>query len=368
MCVCSPKTLITDNELPKFNGKRITSIYAVYENSRYATKEEGGGYIADILYYNCHVHDWDCGIDSYSKKDKGPAILKVKNLPKEYDGMFGMIENKGVKVFVTNHWFRMRDSSNGSFTDQTLTMGGWASNSTTGSFNLYRGIEYLQKPENSYVIDEDSELHNKWKNILGKSFTVEEVEFADVGAKMKEGSLDFATKYPYPHTPIRIIDGLVYPDEKLSSWRWLNGMPYRVPENKLESFKQGKRIYVFPKSKESLRVWDAEYNAHVYFEKAKDIQVGDVLVSITFSHDSHEIYGNKGDAYCSIRRYNESLGFEYVKYEVKKIVKDRQYKKEKFIIDIYQGEKVLNKNQESFGENLYRILMISKSSQEPVTK
>jgi hypothetical protein len=364
MCVCSPETLIRDGELPKFNGKRITSIYAVYENSRYGTKEEGGGYVADILYYNCHVHRYD--YQDWNGKRKGPSVLKVKELPKEYDGMFGMVENKGVKVFVTSHWFRMNNSANGSFTDQTLDMDGWSSNSTTGSFSLYRGIDYLQKPENSYVIDENSELHNKWKKILGHSFKVKEVEFADCGFKMEEGSLDFATKYPYPHTPIRIIDGLVYPDEKLPSWRWLFGMPYRVPDNKIEVLKHDKQIYVSPKSRESIRVWDEDLNAHIFLEKAKDIEVGDTLVSVSFSYDSHEIYGSKGNAYCRISRYNESLGHEYVKYEVTKIVKDRERKQDKYIVSVYQKDKIVKKNQETFGENLYRILMISNSSQKEV--
>jgi hypothetical protein len=364
MCVCSPETLIRDGELPKFNGKRITSIYAVYENSRYGTKKEGGGYVADILYYDCHVHDWD--YKDWNGKRKGPAVLKVKKLPKEYDGMFGMVENKGVKVFVTSHWFRMRDSSNGSFTDQTLDMSGWSSNSTNGSFSLYRGIDYLQKPEKTFVIDEDSELHNKWKKILGHSFKVEIVEFADCGYKMEEGSLDFATKYPYPHTPIRIIDGLVYPDEKLPSWRWLFGMPYRVPDNKIAVLKHDKEIHVSPKSRESLRIWDDELKQHVFIEKAKDIEIGDFLISVSFSYEHHEIYGSKGDAYCKILRYIKEYGHEYVRHEVKKIVKDRETKKNKYVCDVYRNGNVVEKNKTYFGESFYRILLISASTQKEV--
>lgn len=365
MCVQSPRTLLRENEYFKFNGKRIKSIYAVYENSRYATKSEGGGYIADILYFECYVHRWDCGTD-YMGRDKGKSMLQVKELPKEFDGLFGMVENKGVKIFVHNFCTRENDSCNGSFTDETLDLNGWSSNSTTGNFGLYRGCEFMEKPDRKYVIDEKSTLGKKITDLLGKSFKVKEVEFSEVGAKMEEGSLDFATKYPYAHTPIRIIDGLVYPDEKLESWRWLFGMPYRVPADKLESFKAKNKIYVTPKSRESIRVWDDKYKSHVYLEKAKDIEVGDILVSVSFNHDHHEIYGTKGDAYCSIRRYNESLGYEYVKYEVKKIVKDRARKIKKFIIDTYQKDKVVSKNDESFGDNFYRILRISKSSQKDI--
>lgn len=343
MCVVSPKTLIRDNELPKFNGKRIESIYAVYENSRYATKEEGGGYIADILYYNCYVVERD--YKDWNGKSTGPAILKIKNLPPEYDGMFGMVKNKSTKVFVTNHYFRMRDSANGSFVDQTLDMGGWSQNSTTGSLSLYRGVEYLQKPENNYVIDEDGELHNKWKKILGHSFQVEEIEFADCGYKMKEGSLDFATKYPYKHTPIRFIDGLVYPDEKLSSWRWLFGMPYRQPDG--------------AENRKSLRIWDDKLNVHLYVELVNDeVSVGEELIRINFSYERHEIYGSKGNVYCSVRRFNESCNWVYAKYVVTKI-----YKTEKDPVEcnVHRGETVIEKKLRGNHSDFYRICRIVNS-------
>lgn len=314
MCVQSSRTLLKDNEFFKFNGKRIRDIYAVYENSRYATREEGGGYIADILYYNCHVHRHDCGND-YSGKSRGKSVLKVKELPVEFKDLFGMVENKGRKVFVTDFCTRERDSSNGSFTDETLDLNGWSSNSTSGNLGLYRGCEFLEKPENIFVIDEKSELGQKIANVLGKSFKVKEVEFADCGYKMEEGSLDFASKYPYAHTPIRIIDGLVYPDEKLPSWRWLqHGMPYRTPNSEIQKDFLGYPI------KKNLRIWDDKLNAHVYVERVDNAEEGDEdLIRISFSSEHHDLYGYKGNAYCHITRYMSSN--DYVKYAVTKIFK-----------------------------------------------
>ncbi len=291
MCVCSKETLIRYEELPKFNGKRIESIYAVYENSRY----EGKNYVADILYYNCYIHSWDCNKDQQK-------ILKVKVLPKEFQPLFNLVTNKGKTIFVKYMWFRMDDSANGSFTDQTLDLSGWAGNATESSFSLYRGITFNQGEDYKYVISNGSALDKSIKDILGHSFKVEEVEFQDCGFKAEERSLDFATKFPYKHTPIQFIDKLAYPDEKLDSWRWLHGYPYRQPEGMT--------------MKKHLRIWDSDLQVHLYVERVdfSDEAVSD-LISISFKSEHHDVYGSESQAYCHIRRYNKGLGYAYVRYD-----------------------------------------------------
>lgn len=300
MCLVNKATLIKREELPKFNGKSVKDIYAVYENSRH-TKE---GYIADILYYNVYYHpQWE---DRYKQKR-----IMVKELPADFHFMGKMIENKGSRVFIRNLSFRESDSANGSFTDESMDINGWAVNSTSGTFNLYRAEPYMEEPENSYVVDCGSELGKAMLNILNKEYEVEEVEFWQCGAKMEEGSLDFATKYPYEYTPIQVYDGLVYPDEKLPSWRWLHGMPYRVPTD------------ADPKDRTFIRVWDNDNKEHVYLTRATDIEVGDEgLVDVSFSYKQHDIYGVEGNAYCHIRRYNKDHDYEFVSYKVLEILKD----------------------------------------------
>lgn len=356
MCVVSPKTLIKYEELPKFNGKRIESIYAVYENSHYGKGVDNGYYVADILYFECHVHRWDCGI--HYGKDRGKSILKVKDMPAEFNGLFGKIKNKGRRAFITNMWFRMEDSCNGSFTDGSIYTGGWASNSTTDSYTVFRGVDYVNSPEHIYAINVDSVLGKAWLNILGKSFKVTEVEFADCGAKMEEGSLDFACKYPYKHTPIRVIDGLVYPDEKLPSWRGFNDMPYRVPAPALNKSNEMFRSH----DVKSIRVWDECFKAHVYLERADDIYEGEEgLVSVTFKREQSDIYGNKEFAYCYIHRFNESCNNVYARHTVTKMKKDGSFEYETY----RNMEKLPPKYGRGTGKQgcFYRIVKISESIQ-----
>jgi hypothetical protein len=355
MALGNEKTLIKYDELPKFNGKRIESIYAVYENSRYDKIDGVHVYCADIIHYNCHVHDWDCGIDRFTGKDRGPAILKVKELPKEFQDFFGKVENRGRAKFITHLSFRL-DGSGHASADNTLTLGGWEANSTTGNFYVYRGFDWVAKDTGSHVILNDSDLAQKIFNVLGKDFEVNTVQFWECEFKSEEGTLDFATKYPYKHTPIQIIDGLVYRDEKLSSWRWLqHGMPYRVPSDCIDE--KG-----FVKNKDNICVWDYEKRCHVYFQKvdASELQEGDDnLVVLQFSYARHELYYSRGNAYCNIRRLRSG---DYCKYLVKKIYKTQLNKPNTLpyeICELRNGKEIFK--ERCSGEGFYRIVRIVHS-------
>jgi len=332
MCLVYHNTIIQRDELPKFNGRSVDSIYAVYANSRYG---KDGWYVADILYYNIHFRkEWKSTVN----------VISIHKLPPEFEVFFGKVENKGKKIFVTNLRFRERDSANGSFCDESLSIGGWAGNSTNDSLSIYRGGgEYTDKPENKYVIDIDGELGKSIMGTLNTNFTVDtDFEFANCPYTLEEGSLDFATKYPYEHTPIRIIDGLVYPDEKLPSWRWLHGMPYRTPDGDTD--------------KKHLRIWDEDLKRHIYVEKTETVEEGEEgLISISFPYKSHEIYGSEGNAYCHVRRYNESCNYVFETYTIKKINKKGNYP---VVMDSYRGMTKMKSNLRCEHTDLYRITKI----------
>jgi len=306
MSLGNSQTLTDFDELPKFNGKSIGDIYAVYENGRHDTVDGVRTYLGDILYYACHVKE--------SRYGSSNEIINVKELPDDFKKFFGVVTNKGNSVWIKHLWFRMTGSGHAS-PDETLRISGFASNGTSEGFSLFRGYDWSE--ENCYYsqIINGSQLANDVLAVMGKDYEVEEIEFWQCPFKSKEGTLDFASLYPYKHTPIRIIDGMVYPDEKLHSWRWLHGMPYATPSGETDEYRRT--------NKDSLRVWDEYNKQHLYLQIVEECEVGDEnLVQVNFSYKSHKIYGSESNAYCTIRRYkSEYNGGAFVSYSVTKIIK-----------------------------------------------
>ena len=336
-------TLIKRDELPKFNGKPISSIYAKYTKSRYFSKEEGGGYGADIMYYDCHVENFG-----------DTEIIRIKELPKEFKDFFGIVENKGQQIFVTNIWIRMSCSGNGSFTDGSVDLDGWHCNATSGSFTLYRDVPYFNGAEakdNTHVIDENGELGKKFLSVLGKNFKVKEITMGDVDwSGLKEGTLDFATKYPFKHTPIKIIDGMVYRTEKLASWEWLHGMPYRVLDTNLDE--RGT-----PNDRSSIRVWDDLKKQHVYLQQVEEVEAGDEnLVIVSFDHKQNDVHGNDVYVYCRIRKLRDDLGGDYCRYTIDKV--DNDHWPIQFHSEV---NGVKSKKQRTFKGMFYRIIRTFES-------
>lgn len=350
MVIRGANTLIKSDELPKFNGKKIKSIYTCYHNSRYTGSKGSRGYEANILFYKCYVDDYE-----------GSVIL-LKELPDDFKELFGYVENKGDKIFVNHFWFRMSGSGNGGFIDGSIYVRGWASNSTSNSFILYRDVPCYngKKGEDSkQVIDVNSKLGKKLLSVLNKEYDVDEVTIHDIDWNvLQEGTLDFASLYPYDHTPIQIYDGMVYPDEKLSSWRWLHGMPYRVPDNALEA---PVKDFVYPKDRKCLRVWDADNKCHLYLERADEVQAGDTnLITVSFEYKNHELYGSEGNAYCRIRRYRNN---EYAKYEIRKVYKGKDISHPVEYFEVKNGEKIGKYELTSHGA-FYRIVKIVNSNED----
>lgn len=331
--------LLKSEEYPKFNGHKITSIYMFYENSRYSDTINGRGYIADVLYYKCYYSYYDM-----EKRRTIETHLKVKNLPEPFNLFMGrIIQNKNRNFFVKDFCIRTSTSGHAS-PDNTLSLWGWAGNATTETAHMYRGLK-MDTPENNYVLDCGTGIGKHiLDNIVGKEFQVEEVEFSQCGSKMVEGSLDFATKFPYAHTPIRIIDGCVYRDEKLPSWRWLHGMPYREPDGRND--------------RKDIRVWDDNSRCHVYLTKAIDLEVGDTnLVQVNFPYKQHDLYGSEGNAYCNIRQYIKEYDHEYVKFEVTKKAKDGSFKGRV----TNPKTKYNEREQDLYPSDLYYVIRISES-------
>lgn len=310
--VTNSHTLLSKEEYPKFNGKRIHSIYAEYENSGY----RGSFYSADVLFYKCYYDEWTYESGTREK------FLSVKVLPEPFRRIFGERHIGGRNVFLKNMYIRKSDSANGSFIDQTLDFGGWNAGGSTYTASMYRGVEN-HGPEEMQVGGWLREVIDN--EIIGKSFEVDTVEFWECGSKMLEGTLDFATKYPYKHCPVRIVDGLVYPDEKLSTWRWLRGLPYREPSvrpwDTPPETPADLALRMFSYRPKHMRVLDDKLGLHVYLERfdAEEISDGEEgFVNVSFRPETHDVWGSEGQAYCWIHRFNETLEHAYVRYHKKK--------------------------------------------------
>jgi hypothetical protein len=325
--------ILNSEQLPKFNGLEVHRIYSMYENSQY----RNGGYEADILYYQVHVKYYDRSVSRTIEK-----VLKVKVLPEPFQKLLGkQIAHGKRSIFIITMYFRTSHSLYPD-DDYCLSIDGWERNATSGCYGYYP----TQKSDDYHRVGDDCELASIFKDeILGKSFDVEEIEFYQCGYTMKEGTLDFATKYPYKHTPIQMIDGLVYPDEKLESWRWLHGMPYRRPNDVVES------------DRTNIRVWDDSLKQHVYLQKITDIEIGDEnLVQVTFTYKQHDIYGNEANAYCRIHRYIAEHNHEYIRFNVTKKKGDQWYGK------ISNPKVKFNEREQCiYPSDLYRITRIVDS-------
>ena len=267
-------SLLSDSEFLKINGSRITAIYGRMETAFRTDQLLVDAYDKKPDYYLLVTEDRDYDYKKNEWIDK--PDIKTKKLPKEIAALFGPQEINGTKVYVTRMSIRKRCSGNGSFTDQTFDFGG-------GCGALSKTISYyrLKRWDNAYNLSvfQGEELGKKFeKAIVGKSYKVEALpDWFDI---------------EYPCSYIRTEGGLNYPDVKLDSWRWSFGRPY-VSNDYSNNYPNKKHI----------RVFHAEWNAHLYFEAVDEPKEGDDnLVQITFSYG----YEKKGDQFCHIAGWNET--------------------------------------------------------------
>jgi hypothetical protein len=280
---------------PIINDRRIHTIYTTGENSRYEGKGKSRMYVQDPILYECLY-------DGGFREPNGRILLKT--LPNELAKFFGLISNKDKTMFANSIHFRQSGSGNGGFVDDLFYVRGWASNATSEIFSWY-GEDINSK--GNCCIDSGSPLHKALMGFVGNKYTLDEAEFHECNFNMKERTLDFASKYPYAHSSIQYIDGLVYPDVKLDSWRWLHGYPY-VRQDRAD-------ITSYP---ENIRVYDQILEQHLYLRQAKEEDIGMEAITVTFAwRDSGDQYGRSWARYfCRIRQYNERKGHNYVKHTV----------------------------------------------------
>lgn len=249
--------IIKREELPVVNGRRINAIYACMETAYRTDQILHDCYTDKPDYYHLVTNDRDFKDGRWFDVPD----INVKTLPPALAALFGKVRINGEIKLVTNIWFRTSDSGNGSFTDQSISF---------KSFSYYR-MERGTWGEGSVFKGEPFE--EKINAVLNHKFTVEELpEWYD---------------REYPHTPLRRVGELLYPDTKLSGWRRSYDMPF-VSNN-------------YPNN-DHIRVFYAPYNAHIYLSRVKEIKKGDDnLVEVSFSRDN-----NKWDKFCCISTWAET--------------------------------------------------------------
>lgn len=263
MCVVYPNTLISRDEMPKINGEPIKSIYAFkWNEDKLVGETVTDGQKAD--YFVCYTNNW-------SKNRE----IRVKELPAELGELFNGVEHNGKILTVRDLYIRSQDSHNGSFTDQSFSI-------TYGygkSLSYYRGSnDKMGTPTNAPII----QLVLK---SLNKNYKVKELCESQYNAGK--------------NTCIQFIDGLVYPDMQRSGWRRNYKMPYVSNEFG---------------SRDNIRVFMRELNAHVYLQKVEPKKGDWDLVKVSFNREN-------GNLFCFINSWsnrqetapNEPIYFDVVK-------------------------------------------------------
>lgn len=302
MSVCSKETLIGINELPIFNGIRISAIYAQKRDENfYRVRDAYGDETPD--FYLLVPYFWTSNKNQY-----------VKTLPESLLKVFGKQTYNDKTTYVTHITYRTSDSSNGSFIDESIYLKG-------GNF----GISFYRGLDDKYGVNGNSELG---KNILGTLNVKIDVPHCE------EWEYTF-----YPCSFIRREGGFNYPDVACSGWRWLYG------ENPYISNEFGKR--------NNIRVWDDEYNAHLYLQRVTSVNDGDEnLIVVEFSRYRDK----KPDQFCTIQKWaNTKKGAEneIIRFNAKMI------KNEIRLVPIVNGVEQ-NFNRPCYLEDVYRIMSITR--------
>lgn len=274
MCVCNPKTLVKYDELPKINGVAIEGIYAM--------KHDIDGFYRNRDAYSNETPDYYLCSPYFFRDEK----VLIKTLPKKIAAIFGIQEYEGKRVNITNLHYRTRDSANGSFVDETMSIGGnTVSGGNSHSFEVYRGMD-------NHGINIDSELAKKMLNTLKINVNIEP-------CKIWEYTFD-------PCTHLRNEGGLNYPDHACSGWRRWGEMPYVTYDNG-----------------EHIRVLYEPLKAHVYLEKVIP-QKGDTgLIKVSFNssyEDNHNIF-------CFISHWKENVkdaANEMIRWQIDGFSRDKR--------------------------------------------
>lgn len=321
------KLIASYEELPKINGRRITSIYGKMETAYY----EKGRILGDAYgekpdYYLLVTEDRDYRNGKwYDLPD-----IKTRELPKEIAQLFGPQNINGQKAYITRMWLRIRDSGHGGFIDGLCYLEGGCG-AQSSSIVYYRTKRWKNAKGNVF---EGEEYAKKINSILGKPFTVEELpEWFD---------------REYPCSYVRRVGGLNYPDLKLDSWRWSHGHPY--VSNKYND-------HGYPDTT-NIRVFYEPYNAHLYLERVFEPKEGEEdLIDVTFSRH----HDKKPHQFCNIGSWADTkegaAKGEIIRWKVLNISKNTE-QGWPFKVAAMLNDKVQFTRQ-GWGDCYYRINRIS---------
>ena len=259
MCVCSPETLVKNSERPKINGIEIA---AIYSKKLYVTGSTDAYTSKETDFYLC--------VPWYGYITGKP--FKIKTLPPVFAALFGKQKYKDRTLDITHISFRESDSSNGSFTDETMEI----SDGNNRSFTIYRGCPYMIKHG---AVDPDSSFGKKMLATLGSKSNAE---------LCPEGFASY-----YPQTPIQRVGRFVYPDAAQPSWRWLSGgRPY---------------VTINHADQSNIRVYHEEYKAHLYLEQVIPQKGDEGLIRCKFSYEQNaDTRCNKGFNFVQLSEWTEN--------------------------------------------------------------
>lgn len=271
--------------LPEVNGQLIESIWSSYDLIK--TAEE----LDDILAY-----------DKWSYRGYFIDRGFVSVIHPEIKKLFGHQTINGKDRIVQHISFRTSSSGHANPDDiaTIYTLGDSISVWDTNDQEYFRNSR-------SSIHYSDPYFQTVVKTLMNKKFTVKWYNRPDPGPiPNKPLTLREAHYLQGVASGIRIIDGIVYPDTLLDSWRWSHGHPY-VSNEYHYPFKDRTDIGV-PK-RDNIRVWYEPWKSHLYFSKV-DAETGDSgLVIIDFRRD-------EGDNFCRITEWNESVGGGPIRFEI----------------------------------------------------
>ncbi|MBD3194680.1 MAG: hypothetical protein GF317_06480 [Candidatus Lokiarchaeota archaeon] len=285
---------------PIINGVRCHSIWCPYDFN--STEEE----LNDPMYIN----EWSFSSYFSDKNQKGACPPEIRKL-------FGKQIINGKEQFVQHISFRQDDSGHASYDNiVTIYIAG-------GSLSVWdHGNLVYDKQTNSMTTDYDiSKFYNdhRYGNIhytdpyfqkvietlCNKEFEVKDIHIPNSGIDdiNRTNSLKEASFLQKRSSALRYIDGMIYPDAHLESWRPYGGQyPYVVAKGSEQS-------------KEYIRVWMEKWNSHVYLQKIKAEEGDSNVFLASFSRE-----WEKTQKYINITTWvdsKENDGGNWISFDIK---------------------------------------------------
>jgi hypothetical protein len=289
------------NKLPKVNGQLIESVWCPDDFTN-------DPQVLDTAKWSYHT---------YFRNDS-KEINFIGIIPEEFKKLMGWQVINKVKYFVKHISFRTSSSGHAS-EDSIMSIYTNKDQLSVWDRNENEKSEKGQLTQNNVYV-------KKWLALFGKNFKIKYPSNVNTTWEPTFPKLD-----KNQGTFIEKIGGLNYPTTFSPHWKPFGTNPY-VSNN-------------WP-SKENLRFYDYDMNAHIFIEEVKTLEKNDSeLIKCSFHNE-------QGQYYIFIERWNRTN--EMVKYTIEKV-----HKKEGVTLRAYKDGLPIHKS-ESWGSGLYRINRISK--------